>query len=390
MPEAVAPGATQLPATLSNFDAIMAEQDGAPSQGGGDDDGFDLPPQPSTWNKPRQSQQEPPKKPAQAKPEPQAEPELEPELEFDDEGNPIEPELDAETQTPDDFELAVKAKDWLESPELPEEFLTKTGVAKVDGEEHTITVKEAFEGYQRRAITTQRQQEAAQVKGYYNNLIQAHRQRDERWKDPAVLRTELQDMGYDTHTLAQLEFQEYAQDQRTLDAIQDPQAKAYAAQRLKAAREAEARARRGDRALEQAQQNAGQNRQQQEYQAVVQRTSRQLAQLAPKAFKEVGLKVTPYTKSLLGNELRQIHQFGTDLSYDLVIEALKTAKDVYDAKQEEALMRHVQGRVRSKALPPRRASPNPSPIAPRGNPRNAPARVSDFDKIMREQDGGGR
>lgn len=379
--------AAELPATLSNFDAIMAAQDNpAPADGaGGADDGFELPPQPSQFKK------KPEAAPAQAKPrQPVAEEVVEPEFEFDEDGNPIEPEQpELETQAPDDFELAVKAKDWLEREDLPEEFLTKTGVAKVDGEEHTITVKEAFEGYQRRAITTQRQQEAASVKNYYNNLIQAHRQRDERWKDPAQMRVELMDMGYDTHALAQLEFQEYAQDQRTLDAIQDPQAKAYAAQRLKAARDAEARARRSERAEQQATQNAGQTQQQQQYQAVVQRTSRQMAQLAPKAFREVGLKITPYTRQLVGNELRQIHRFGTDLTHELVLEAVKTAKDVFDVDQEQALMKHVQGRAaRSKALPPRRTSPNPANGAPRAVQRNAPARVSDFDKIMREQDGG--
>lgn len=387
MADAVAatPGMPNLPATLDNFDAIVGSYDNAPDAGSqpqGDDDGFALPPQPSQFNKRKE-----PAAPKVVKPEPD---ELEAAGDFDDDGNPLEaPELDdAEVIAPDDFELAVKAKDWLESEDLPEEFLSKKGIAKVDGEEHQITVKEAFEGYQRRAISTQRQQEAAQVKNYYQNLIQANRARDERWKDPATLRQELQDMGYDTHTLAQLEFNEYAEDQRTLDAIQDPQRKAYAAQRLQAARQAERRARMSELAQQRAEQNAGQTQQQQQYQAIVQRTSNQMAQLAPKAFKAAGLKITPGTKNLVGNELRQIHKFGTDLSYDLVLEAVKTAKDVYDRDQEQALMNHLQGRVRSKAIPPRRASPNPSPIAPRGNQRNQPARVSDFDKVMREQDGG--
>jgi antitoxin component of RelBE/YafQ-DinJ toxin-antitoxin module len=379
---AAAPGMPNLPATLDNFDAIVGSYDNAPDQSQAADDGFELPPQPNQRNK------------QQAKPTSVQEPvadELGDEgVELDEEGNPIEQEAAPdEVAEPDDFELVTKAKDWLERPDLPEEFLSKTGVAKVDGEEHVITVKEAFEGFQRRAISTQRQQEAAQVKNYYTNLLQGWRQQTQQWtQNPEAAYTELGDMGIDVDAVARVALAKYAEDQRVLDGIADPQLRQFTAQRLAAGRKAEAEKRARDRELAAARNNSQQTQGQQQQAAIQQRTNHQMAQLAPRAFREVGVKITPATKMLLGEELSAIHQWGTDLTYDVVLEAMKNAKDRIDLKQQKALQIRAAGTPpRSRALPPRRQSGNPGTGPSRAGARNAPAKVSDFDKIMAEQDG---
>lgn len=352
---------------LDDYDAMMDAYDNAP------------PPQE-------------PAAPQAAKKPPQPAPdELQPEGEFDEDGNPIEQEaIEPEAVEPDAFELSEKARNWLEQPDLPEEFMSKTGVAKVDGEEHVITVKEAFEGFQRRAITTQKQQEAAAVKNHYTQLVQGQRQQYERWgKDPAAMRVELRDMGFDTTALAKLELQEYAEDQRYLDAIQDPQLRQSAARRLQQGRENEALARRHQRELEYARSNQQQNQGAQQHAAIQQRTNNQLAQLAPRAFREVGLKISPYTKRLLGEELSAIHEWGKDLSHEIVLEALKNAKDRHDMDQERALAARAAGLPpRSRALPPRRASANPPAGAAKPANGKKQWRLDDYEDMMSEYDQG--
>jgi len=353
---------------LDDYDAIMDAYDNAPPPQ------EPAPPQPAKQGRLADLQPE-----AEAEADPQAEAEP-----ADDEA------IEAEPVESDAFELAQKAREWSEQPDLPEEFMSKTGVAKVDGEEHVITVKEAFEGYQRRAITTQKQQEAAAVKNHYTQLLHGVRQQYDRWaKDTAAMRLELRDMGFDTIALAKLELQEYAEDQRYLDAITDPQLRQSAARRLQQGRENEALARRHARELEAARANQQQNQGAQQHAAIQQRVNNQLAQLAPRAFREVGMKVSPFTKRLLGEELSAIHEWGKDLTYDVVLEALKNAKDRHDMDQERALATRAAGLPpRSRALPPRRASANPPAGAAKPANGKKPWRLDDYEDVMREYDQG--
>lgn len=306
-----------------------------------------------------------------------------------------EAQLEQQLEQPadDDLALVAKAREWSERPDLPEELYDKKGIAKIDGQERQITVREAFEGYQRRAITTQRQQEAAAAKQYYDQMIAGQRQMFQRWNNDQSLEADLEDqnLGPQLDAIVKRRFREFAQEQAALDAIQDPNHRAWMAQQLHEKRLAKQQARAQERAAQMAQQRAQQNDGQQQHQALVYRTQKQMEQFGPRALREVGLKESPYTKSLLSREVRPLHKWGTDLTYETVLEAAKTAKDVWDDEHERAVTKAAEGRVRSKALPPRRASPNPAP-RPAGAARPANGkrawRLDDYDDMMREYDQG--
>ncbi|HLA15101.1 MAG TPA: hypothetical protein VJZ25_08775 [Gemmatimonadaceae bacterium] len=307
-----------------------------------------------------------------------------------DESVSAEAEPQLEQQAEDDLALAARAKDWAERPDLPDEFLDKFGTARVDGEERQITVREAFEGYQRRAVTTQRLQEAAAVKQHYEQLVGGQRQMYQRWQNPESLESDLEDqnLGPQLDHIIKRRFREFSQEQAILDSIQDPNHKAFAARQFQEKKQAMMMARAREREARLANERAQQNDGQQQYTALVQRTTHQMAQLGPRALREVGLKDTPYVRSLLGREVRSVHKWGTDLTYELVIEAAKTAKDVWDAEHERAVTNAAEGRVRSRALPPRRASPNPTPGPAKPANGKRPWRLDDYDDMMREYDAG--
>lgn len=293
----------------------------------------------------------------------------------------------------DDFALAAKAREWSERPDLPEELFSKKGIAKVDGEEREITVKEAFEGYQRRAVTTQRTQEAAAVKQHYEQLVAGQRQMFQRWNNDQSLEADLEDqnLGPQLDAIVKRRFRDFAQEQSALDAIQDPNYRNWMAQQLQEKRLAKQQARAHERAAQVAQQRAQQNDGQQQHQTLVYRTQKQMEQFGPRALRDAGLKESAYTKSLLGREVAAMHKWGTDLTYEIVLEAAKTAKDLWDDEHERAVTKAAEGRVRSKALPPRRASSNPATKPPgSAKPANGKRawRLDDYDDMMREIDQG--
>jgi hypothetical protein len=370
MPDAAPVSSPAVPESgfnLDDFDTILGDYDSAP-------------PEPAPQAPPRQATQARAADLQDLDPEPPAE------------GEEAEPPDDQQPdqQAEDDIALAAKAKDWADRPDIPDEFLDKLGVAKVDGEEHQITVREAFEGYQRRAVTTQRLQEASAIKQHYEQLIGGQRQMFQRWQNPESLESELEDqnLGPQLDAIVKRRFRDFAQEQSILDSIQDPNHKAFAARQFQEKKQAMMMARAREREARLANERAQHNDGQQQHDALVQRTTNQMAQLGPRAIRDVGLKNTPYVRSLIGREVRSLHKWGTDLTYELVLEAAKTAKDVWDAEHERAITKAAEGRVRSKALLPRRASPNPSsgPAKPPTSKRQF--RLDEFDDVMKEYDQG--
>lgn len=349
---------------LDDYDAMMESYDNAPAPE----------PPPQAPAKPGRLQD------LQAEAEPHAD-------ELGDEALPEEP---IEQPAGDDITFAAKARDWSERPDLPEEFYDKKGIAKVDGEEREITVREAFEGFQRRAISTRRQQEAAAVKQHYEQLVAGQRQMFQRWNNDQSLEADLEDqnLGPQLDAIVKRRFREFAEEQSALDAIQDPNYRAWMARQLEEKRAAKAQARAHERAAQAAQQRAQQNDGQQQHAQLVYRTQKQMEQHGPRALRAVGLKESAYTKSLLGREVQSLHKWGTDLTYELVLEAAKTAKDVWDDEHERAVTKDAEGRVRSRALPPRRASANPASGPAKPTNGKKPWRLDDYDDMMREYDQG--
>lgn len=351
---------------LDDYDAMMESYDNAPQ------------PEPAATQQPPAKQGR--LQDLQAEAEPQAD-------ELGDEA-PLEEPI--EQPADDDIALASKARDWSERPDLPDEFYDKKGIAKIDGQEREITVREAFEGYQRRAVTTQRQQEAAAAKQYYEQMITGQRQMFQRWSNDQSLEQDLEDqnLGPQLDAIVKRRFREFAQEQSALDAIQDPNHRAWMARQLEERRQAKQQARAHERAAQQAQQRAQENDGQQQHAAIVYRTQKQMEQHGPRALRAVGLKESAYTKSLLGREVQSLHKWGTDLTYEIVLEAAKTAKDVWDDEHERAVTKDAEGRVRSRALPPRRASANPAPGPAKPANGKKPWRLDDYDDMMREYDQG--
>lgn len=369
----VAPGAPNLPATMDNFDTIVNSYDNQPE-----------PVQPSAA------------KPAPAKltDAPLGEEVTEP---VEGVEEPVEGEEGIEQEPvvePAIEELAAQARDWRERPDLPDEFLDKRIIATVDGQEIEITVAQARDGWQRRAITTQAQQEARGVKAHFENLIGAFRQQTQNWtQDPNRLEADLEDMELGPHLdhIVKKRFRQFSEEQAILDMITDPQRKAAAAQRFQnekaMAMQARAQAREAQRQRQLAEQNQGRTQDQQIDEAI----TRSMGQHRPRALREVGLKETAYTRTLLGRETRALHKRGTPLTYDIVLEAARNAKDMYDAETETAAEREAEKRLaaRSKAIPPKRGPAGSVSVKrAKGPASQQQARVSDFDSVMKEWDGG--
>jgi hypothetical protein len=212
----------------------------------------------------------------------------------------------------------------------------------------------------------------------------------QRWNNDQSLEADLEDqnLGPQLDAIVKRRFREFAQEQAALDAIQDPNHRAWMQQQLNEKRQAKQHARAQERAAQIAQQRAQENDGQQQHAATVYRTQKQMEQHGPRALRAVGLKESAYTKSLLGREVQSLHKWGTDLTYELVLEAAKTAKDVWDDEHERAVTKDAEGRVRSRALPPRRASANPAPGPAKPANGKKPWRLDDYDDMMREYDQG--
>lgn len=369
---AVTPGLPNLPATMDNFDAIIGSYDNQPEA-----------PAPT------------------AKPAKLSTPALGDELPDGgleaDGGDELADDLgdeDAEPQIPPDVEqLAAQAKEWAERPDLPDEFLQKKIVAKVNGQDIEITVEEAKNAFQRRAVTTQAQQEAGRTKQYYDNLIHGVRQQQQAWtRDPNQLENDLEDMELGPHLdhIVKQRFRKFADEQAVLDSIADPKHRATAKQRFENERTQSMRARAQAREAAQHKFMAEQNQGQTTHQQQVERTRNQMAQLGPRALREAGFaKDSPYIRKLLGKEVGALHKWGTDLTYEQVLEAAKNAKDIHDEAQETAVTTDAERRARSKAIPPRRAAAGSSGAKAAKPPASRQqARVSDFDKTMKDWDGG--
>ena len=386
-------GGGALPATIDNFDAIVSQyNDDAP--------GRQAPPPPQ--------QQQPPAEQHHAK-----QPELPTDRPRGDEPPPEgeepppEQEQDPEQQQQmlDDIQAAQKYRELVEGEDLPDDFLKKSRVVKLpDGRLLDVSVEEAYSNFQRRALLKQNEQRAASIQQHYQQLMTSQRGQWERWGNDGAnnysgMRTELEDMGFGPalHKIAESIYQEYAQEQRLLDKMQrwdpqlqrmvpDEQAQRALQQTFQAKRQASMEARAAAKRAQHAQQQA-QRFQPDPAAQDMQRFGYQMAQFGPRAAKAAGITtLNAYAKQTLSREVNAMRRQGQELTFDLVLEAAKNVKDMLDMEREQGLAQRASTQRRSGTMP--RGTPNPR-VGPAPHPQTTPngrARVSDFDKIMQEQD----
>jgi len=296
-------------------------------------------------------------------------------------------------------QLAQQARAWLEGEPVPEEMLGKLTFVTKDGT--VVTGDEALNNFTRRGLLTQKEQQTAATRNHYEQLLSRQRQQWEGWgNDPVRMETELEDMGFGPQLehIARKKVNEYAQEMRMLErlVIQDPrtgqwvpdkQARAQMEQVFQAKREHERSARqaakRAQFAASQVQQQQGNNAHDQR----VQKVAHQMAQFGPRALRELGVPNTPYVRQLVSREMALIHRPNTELTYEMVKEAAKNAKDLHDMEREQGLAKRDAANPRRRAAMPRGTGNPRVGAAPNPQTQNANrARISDFDAEMKEQD----